>query len=406
MILIKNAIANIKAYKLRVAMAMIWIILGVTSVVVVSSISNGLDKQIKDITKNSKNRNGIINFYPNDYKIVDVALVFQPFSNKEIEAISLVNGVQSISVSDGNDQSMGRFGTEATIDSKKGYVEVAAIKEDSKLNVIYGRGFAYEDENRNVILLSEESAMELFDNPSEAVGTAINLNGNYYEVIGIIAMQEQQNNFFSMRGYGFETSYMPEEIYNNFTGANNDYGEPTPAVNVRVSPGFDKTEVLNNVVARLSEIKGDRDGEYSIQWDENGADELSYIKESIERFTGIITGILLIIGGIGITNVMYMSVVERKREIGIRRAIGAKPRNILLQFIIESAIITSIGGIFGVIIGIITSNYTSSKLPFAVVIDGKACLYAAILAVITGIVFGLIPAFRASRLDPIKAIQG
>jgi putative ABC transport system permease protein len=112
----------------------------------------------------------------------------------------------------------------------------------------------------------------------------------------------------------------------------------------------------------------------------------------------------MFVGGVGVMNIMYVSVMERQREIGIRRAIGAKPRHIMLQFLTEAVFITVCGGILGIIIGFVVVNYASNYLPFKAIPNANSLFYAFIATVLTGVVFGIVPAFKASRLDPIKAI--
>jgi len=101
---------------------------------------------------------------------------------------------------------------------------------------------------------------------------------------------------------------------------------------------------------------------------------------------------------------MYVSVMERQREIGIRRAIGAKPISILLQFLTEAIFITVVGGILGIFVGLAATNYVSPRIGFEVIPSFNSVLYATLATIITGIVFGMIPAYKASKLDPIKAI--
>ena len=103
-------------------------------------------------------------------------------------------------------------------------------------------------------------------------------------------------------------------------------------------------------------------------------------------------------------NIMYVSVSERKREIGIRRAIGAKPISILLQFLFEAIIVTGMGGIIGILFGYLFSKLVSNFLPFSAVLSVGSFIGATLTSVIVGIIFGIIPALKASKLDPIKAI--
>lgn len=128
------------------------------------------------------------------------------------------------------------------------------------------------------------------------------------------------------------------------------------------------------------------------------------IISSITMFITLITAISLFVGGIGVMNIMYVSVTERKREIGIRRAIGATPNSIMLQFLFEAMFVTLIGGLLGILIGFVLSQIAGMFMPFKPVVTIKTFIGASATSVIVGIIFGIIPAYKASRLDPIKAI--
>jgi len=121
-------------------------------------------------------------------------------------------------------------------------------------------------------------------------------------------------------------------------------------------------------------------------------------------FITLITAISLFVGGIGVMNIMYVSVTERKREIGIRRAIGATPNSIMLQFLFEAVFVTLLGGLIGILVGFLLSQFAGLFMPFKPVITIKSFIGASSTSVVVGVVFGIIPAYNASKLDPIKAI--
>lgn len=399
---LKNALASIKSYKLRVFTAMVWIILGITSVIVVSSIGNGLEKQMDEMLTSKDDRKGKVEFWPEDYNISNVGLMLQPFGRKEIEIASMVSGVESVGKPKDNENS---GGLGYPLDEKgEVHIQLYPYSEQDMPEVLYGRKFSLDDDERNVIIIPENSAYYLYEDPTLAIGKPISLGEFTYEIIGIIPAVEQGGMFGD--GWIEEKAYIPKTIFNNMMKAQ--WGEDYSMENieVKVAQGFNKDEVLMNVVSALQAERVENDGSYSLGWEENQVQELEMMKQNITGFTGMITLVSLVIGGIGIMNIMYMSVIERKREIGIRRAIGAKPRNIIIQFVTESVVITSIGGIFGIICGLIAAKYLGGRLPFEIVISPVSCLFAAFISIFVGIVFGVIPAFKASRIDPIKAIRG
>ena len=171
-----------------------------------------------------------------------------------------------------------------------------------------------------------------------------------------------------------------------------------------VSNGYDLFETASRVTQKLHELHPDIEGTYQVHDPSEQTKALESMVNNINMFITVITAISMFVGGVGVMNIMYISVMERQREIGIRRAIGAKPRDIMLQFLTESVFITVLGGILGIIIGFIVVNYASSYLPFKAIVNINSLFYAFIATIVTGVIFGIVPAFKASRLDPIKAI--
>ena len=145
-------------------------------------------------------------------------------------------------------------------------------------------------------------------------------------------------------------------------------------------------------------------GEYKVHDQSSIQKATQAMTKGIDNFVRIITIISMVVGGVGIMNIMYVSVMERGKEIGIRRALGAKPRTILFQFLVESVFITSVGGVMGVIVGYAITMYSRNYLPIKPIPSFNSFLYSFIAIVLTGIIFGLVPAYKASKLDPIKII--
>ena len=126
----------------------------------------------------------------------------------------------------------------------------------------------------------------------------------------------------------------------------------------------------------------------------------------VNKFVLLVTAISMFVGGIGVMNIMYISVIERKREIGIRRAIGASPTKIVCQFLIESTVITVLGCILGLIVGSIVMNAIAPHIPFKAIPSTSIYLIAVGSSILTGIISGVLPAFKAAKIDPIEAIKG
>jgi len=176
------------------------------------------------------------------------------------------------------------------------------------------------------------------------------------------------------------------------------------AIDIYIKPNEDKESVLEDIKKELKSSHPNIQGTYEVQDPQAITKAFEKIIDGLTTFIALVTGISLFVGGIGVMNIMYVSVTERKREIGIRRAIGAKPKSIMLQFLFEAIIVTGTGGLIGIGFGYIVSRIVGAFLPFTPVLTVSSFIGATLTSVIVGIIFGIIPAYNASKLDPIKAI--
>jgi putative ABC transport system permease protein len=165
------------------------------------------------------------------------------------------------------------------------------------------------------------------------------------------------------------------------------------------------TEEVTNILRRNHHITSEEDDDFRVR---TQAELISTISSTSSMLTVLLTsiaGISLLIGGIGIMNIMYVSVTERTREIGLRMAIGARGVDILMQFLIEAIIISITGGIIGVLLGLSSSFLISSLAHWPILISKTSIILSFLVCGITGIFFGYYPAQKASRLDPIEALR-
>lgn len=408
--LIKSSLANLKGHKLRVFVTLLWIIMGITSVILVSSIGNGLKKQVADsVNKVNPNKTRIY-FEPTDSNMMNMSTFLKPFTNSDIEKLSFTEGIERIGPSKDDFGMDSMYYSDASFDKKTTYVDISELKKDTIVKAIYGRNFALEDEDRKVIMITIQNATDLFSDPESAIGKGITISGNVYEVIGVVdessVMTEDNNNTYRSSMYSestYVTSYMPKKAFDDLINQFS-YPQEINTLDLVVSEGYDVFEVANTVINKLYELHPEINGSYNTDDPTEATKELDSMISKINQFVTLITAISMFVGGVGVMNIMYVSVMERQREIGIRRAIGAKPRAIMFQFLVEAVFITVCGGILGIIVGFIVVNYASNYLPFKAIPNINSFFFASITTVITGIVFGIVPAIKASRLDPIKAI--
>lgn len=409
--LIKNALVNIKGHKLRVIMALIWIIIGITLVILISSIGNGLKEEVNKAVNNVGPNKATINFESSNTYMDEFNIFLSPFAYKDLEELSFIEGVEKIGPSNSGIDENIIYSFDAYFDKKMTYIDVSPIKDESNISALFGRSFSLDDENRDVVMITLQNASELFDSPENAIGRGITIGGYIFEVIGVldesVNMNEEVSDINYDDFYYMPTSYMPNKAFEKLS---KQYDNTTEiyALDVVASKNYDVFEVTNRVIERLNELHPNIEGRYLAEDLSYQAEaqmyELESITSSINKVVILITFISLFVGGIGVMNVMYVSVMERQREIGIRRAIGAKPRSILIQFLIESVFITLIGGILGIVVGLITTKYIDNYLPFKSILNLNSILFASLTTILVGIIFGIVPAFKASKLDPIKAI--
>ena len=395
--LIKNSLDNLKGHKLRVFSVVLWIVIGITSVILVTSIGKGLEAEVLETTDKVNDKKVTINFESTNYNMVGEPIFVEAFNKSDIDYISLMEGVKIVRPTNDEYYDYNFYGNEAFVNDKSTFLEIEAYdsKENYKMN--YGRELGYDDENRKVILITQQKAMELFKNIEDAIGSSITIDNNIYEIVGILSEDISEEDY--------QPCIIPKNAYDNMFNKYSYENNEIYSIDIIASEGYNPYEIADKVIMKLKDLHSELDGQYVYQEPDDIAKEIENMTSSINKFIAVITIIAMFVGGIGVMNIMYMSVIERQKEIGIRRAIGATPLNIIIQFLIESTFITIIGGSIGIIVGIIACNYLSGKLPFKIILSIDGIIYATLTSVLTGLIFGIIPALKASKLDPIKAIQ-
>ncbi|AND83443.1 FtsX-like permease family protein [Clostridium tyrobutyricum] len=388
--LINSAVLSLRTHKLRVFLTMIGIIIGISSVVVILSIGAGLKAQVNKSTSDVDANTITVNFEPKDERSPSVV---NPFDYKDFQKLKNVDGVEKVSKSSNGLENLIGVNQNAVFFDKQTYLNIDKYNNDN-LNLMYGKNITKEDSDfkNYVIILTDEHAKALFGNDlKDSIGKGIKVKGEFFKVIGI---QNQDSSVLSMT-----KDYVPgfaRDILEDDTSIN--------SIDVKLIQGYDPKNVFKEVKKELEALHPDVKGTYT-QGDPNAISKtFEKIISSVTGFIAVVSGISLFVGGIGVMNIMYVSVTERRREIGIRRAIGAKPGAILSQFLIESIFITVIGGIIGIFAGCLIASIAGIFLPFKPVITLSILAGSSATSIIIGIIFGIIPAYRAANLDPIQAI--
>lgn len=263
-----------------------------------------------------------------------------------------------------------------------------------------GRSFNYNDVNRyeKVIVLGKSLADNLFEN-MDPVGLEVRVDNHKLKVIGVL---EKQASSFGNDKDNFAA--IPITTWQTF------YGKNTQSVNITVSSFTkqDYSDVIEKAIGYFRTIRkvpaGEED-DFGIFSNESVLNQINNMTAGVKIGAYVIALIALLAAGIGIMNIMLVSVTERTKEIGIRKAIGAKKSNILVQFLIESVVLSLFGGVIGIIIGLIVGNLAGSAIGGEMSIPMDWVAIGVFLCILVGVGFGTYPAYKASSLDPIDALR-
>ncbi|MGD6778506.1 ABC transporter permease [Sutcliffiella horikoshii] len=388
--LIKTSLTNLNSHKLRTILTMLGIIIGISSVVTILSIGHGLKLEVLKTTEGTTANKINIYFTP-DNTFADLDLL-EPFNNSDINNLKKLDGVQNVEPSN---ESFGglSFAMESISYFDKNTMSILdTFDKDKQLSIENGVNFSEYESNKNVIVLDKRTATELFGNPKEAIGRGVQLGGGNFEVIGTLVEQDA----FSI-GSGY--SYISKESQVTMMKE-----QSIQSLDVFFLPDADKEIIFEDVKKELNNSHPEIQGEYVLQDPADITKAFEKIINGLTSFIAAVTAISLFVGGIGVMNIMYVTVTERKREIGIRRAIGARQRTILFQFLFEAIIVTGIAGLIGILCGYGFAKIAGTLLPFTPVLSVGSFAGATFTSITVGIIFGIVPAMKAAKLDPIEAI--
>jgi putative ABC transport system permease protein len=406
----KIALSSLASNKLRSFLTMLGIIIGVGSVIALQSIGAGVvDKSLKQVERNGTN---LVTVQPTSQTVGGIRLPSQNsnLTLEDAEAMQDTDRISKVTAVAPEYQSGGQltYGSKNTFGIGVGTTE--AYPEVRDLTLAAGDWFTDNDvaQSRQVLVLGATVAKDLFDT-DDPIDKSVRLNRVNFVVVGVLAAKG---------GTGFGS--LDSQIYLPITVAQKRLFGPrqqgATGSGHTVSRIVAKTPDTNSVdaaIAQITDLLRERHKIQGAQQDDfeivNQQDLLQTAKDQQATYTIfllVIASISLFVGGIGIMNIMLVTVTERTREIGIRKAIGAKPFDILVQFMIESVSICFVGGLIGVVFGVIASIIVGNTVPsLPTLLDVSTILIAVGFAVAVGLFFGIYPARRASKLNPIDALR-
>ncbi|MRX71620.1 FtsX-like permease family protein [Bacillus lacus] len=389
---IQMAFASVLAHKMRSMLTMLGIIIGVGAVIVVVAIGQGGEQMLKSQIVGPGNTIEVY-YEPSEEEMRSDPNAFTAarFTQADINMLQDIPEVKQVVASVMEPLTM-RVEAE-TFDTTALGINQAYLEVNS-LDLGEGRGFTDSDflGGRRVAVISQKLKEEAFKE-SAAVGSVIWLGGQPAEVVGVLRKPTGLLSFSS------NEVYLPFPTYRNAYGKSN-YTQVT----LQANSADDIQEAGESATDMLNDVHGTEESYKVINFEEL-ADGIGQITSIMTLIISSIAGISLLVGGIGVMNIMLVSVTERTREIGIRKALGATRNQILTQFLIEAVTLTFIGGVLGVLLGVGVSSIVSAAAGWPSLISWQVVTGALLFSMLIGIVFGMLPANKAAKLNPIEALR-
>ncbi|HDR4408547.1 TPA: ABC transporter permease [Bacillus cereus] len=391
---IKIALSSILAHKLRSALTMLGIIIGVGSIITVVAIGQGGEAMLKSKIAGSGNNLMPIQFKPdmNDEFAIG-GFEIPKLTEEDIMEVKQVKDVSHVITTNQTTEVL-------DVNDKKANLNVIGLDNEyfavNKVKVVKGRTLNESDISHanNVVMISTKTEETLFKDVNP-VGQIIEMKGQPMQIIGVYT---SDNEFM---GFEMEEGLIPITLWPVLYGTDEIQSIAIQSKNVDdlESAGKQAVDVLNS--RKPSEISG----KYELVNLKEFQEGVSKVTNIMTMIIGGIAGISLVVGGIGVMNIMLVSVTERTREIGIRKALGATRSKILLQFLIEAVMLTLLGGLIGIGLGYGGAYIVSTFAKWPPLVSWEVVVGGVLFSMTLGIIFGLIPANKAAKLDPIEALR-
>lgn len=399
--LIRIALKALQRNKLRAFLTMLGIIIGVGSVIVMVAIGQGSKQSIHDQLSNMGTN--MITVQPASNLSGGVRIAgssFQTLTAKDITALK--QGAQYItelspSISSRGQAINGAFNWPTTmVGVSPEYLDIR------KLSLRDGIAFTANDIRiaAKVCLIGQTVIDNIFPNGENPIGKVIRFGHIPFQVIGVLSQKgfntfgQDQDDILIAPYTTVQKRILATIYYSNIYASAIDEASTTDAVT-------EMTQILRD----SHRLRSDEENDFTIRTQQELIATLSSTSGLLTVLLTVVAGISLVIGGIGIMNIMYVSVTERTKEIGLRMSIGARGKDILMQFLMEAVLISITGGLIGVLLGFVSTKLVTLTLHWPTIVSESSVVLSFVVCAVTGIFFGYYPAQKASRLDPIEALR-
>ncbi len=408
---VRMAVDTLRTNKLRSGLTILGIMIGVTTVILISSVINGLTYNVNDLIKSlGTNVYWVFRFQVFGNRPTQEMLARRQLTYEDAVALRDLPHVLAVDPSQQYRSPTGHLGS-FSLKYKGRKVTNTILQGDSEqqpmvydINLEEGRFFTNEEEQRraNVVVLGHDAAQELFGQES-ALGKEVEIEGDVFTVVGVLAKQKQV--FGGGTNPNDNAAHFPLFTFRKLHPEILDYW-----ISVKYDDAKNKIAVedeIREMLRRRRKVHSDQPDNFAIFTSDGLLELWNSLTGGLFIFLVGVSSVGLMVGGVGVMNIMLVSVTERTREIGIRKALGATRRTIMLQFTLEAMTLCAFGGVIGILIGALLTLVL--KLTLGTVLPAQMsaiwAMTAFTVSCVIGLVFGIYPAWKAATLDPIEALR-